>query len=297
VHEARVTASLDRVARKTNYSALRCELDDFNETHASVKRGAAIFPVKFGISFTASFMNQASALVHLYTDGTVSISHGGVEMGQGLNTKVAQIVASEIGVSMDRLRVECHSTQRTANTSPTAASTGADLNGSAALNAIRQIRARLQPVAVALLEEKFGNKVAVSRLVFRDNRVFDMRTPKHALDLAELLHHAWMKRVDLSAHGFYATPRLGFDWSRGKGSPFAYFVFGAALVITEVDLLTGVVALERVSIVHETARSLNEGVDRGQIEGAFMQGFGWCTMEELPRDEKGRLLAASADHL
>jgi xanthine dehydrogenase large subunit len=287
VHEAAAVPLLDRLKTSTDYAQLRHEVDDFNRRHRHVRRGIGTVPVKFGISFTAPFLNQAAALVHLYTDGSVSVSHGGVEMGQGVNTKVAQVVAAELGVSVDRVRIESHNTKRTANTSPTAASTGADLNGNAARNAALQIVARLLPVAKDLLNAKLQRS---ANPILRDNDAFDERYPDVRIPLSELAHQAWLKRIDLGAHGFYKTPGLKFEWQRGRGTPFAYYVFGAALVVVDVDVLTGNVVLERVQIIHETAQSLNPDIDRGQIEGAFLQGFGWCTMEDVVRDEKGRCL-------
>ncbi|RPH95709.1 xanthine dehydrogenase molybdopterin binding subunit [candidate division KSB1 bacterium] len=293
VIEPNTVPLLRRLEKTCDYASLLREVDEFNETHPYVKRGIGILPIKFGISFTAPFLNQGSSLIHVYTDGSVSVSHGGVEMGQEVNTKVAQAAASELGVTLDRVRIETHNTKRTANTSPTAASTGADLNGNAARDAARQIIVRLRPFASVYLKSKFDISCTAQRIVFSNNFVFDSRHPDQRVPLSELAHAAWMKRIDLAAHGFYKTPGLKFDWKKGKGTPFAYFVFGCGLAVAEVDLLTGYFTLPKVYLIHETARSVNPAVDRGQIEGAFFQGFGWCTMEEVLHDGKGRNITPS----
>jgi len=284
---------MERVEELANYRKLKEDVRAFNRAHRFVKRGIGVVPVKFGISFTTAFLNQGSALVHLYTDGSVSVSHGGVEMGQGVNAKVARIVADEFGVSMERVRIESHNTKRTANTAPTAASTGADINGNAARIAAQEIVHRLRPVAAELLQKKLGKNVAPESIVFRDGSAFDSTSAETSIRLAELALVAWQRRVDLSAHGYYSTPGLKFDWSTGRGTPFAYYVYGCGLVVAEVDLLTGYFTLPEVFLVHETAKSVDAQVDRGQIEGAFVQGVGWCTMEEVVRDARGRTLSDS----
>lgn len=293
VHEAETESLLRKLETEADYARQKQDTARFNREHRYIKQGIAIVPVKFGISFTAPFLNQGSALIHLYTDASVSVSHGGIEMGQEVNTKVAQIAAAELGVTLDRVRIESHNTKRTANTAPTAASTGADINGNAARVAAQKIIKRLRPVASELLSEKIGHRVDPESLIFSNNAVFLPHEPDKSLPIRDLAHAAWLKRVDLSAHGFYQTPHLSFDWGRGKGTPFAYFVFGCALVVVEVDILTGYFVLKKVRIIHETATTMNPAVDRGQIEGAFTQGFGWCTMEEVVQNEEGRNLADS----
>lgn len=278
---------------KTQYDKLLAETQEFNRTHELVKRGVGVVPVKFGISFTASFLNQASALVWVYTDGTIILSHGGIEMGQQVNTKIAQVVAREFGIDIKRIRVESSNTTRTGNASPTAASTGSDLNGGAALDAVRQIKARLSQVALKILYAKGVTAIDAEHLQFADSKIFDSRKPEIALDFAGLVQQAYMERVDLGAHGFYKTPGVYFDREKMQGEPFYYYVFGCALAQVEVDVLTGVNKLLKVQIVHDIAESINQEIDRGQITGAFMQGFGYCTMEEDKVDETGKYLAAS----
>jgi xanthine dehydrogenase large subunit len=293
LHEVQTLPMLKRLEQISDYANLQKDVAAFNATHVHCKRGIGVVPVKFGISFNATHLNQAAALIQVYTDGSVSVSHGGVDMGQGLNTKIAQVAAAELGVPLQQIRVESHNTKRTANTSATAASTGADLNGAAVRDAARQIKSRLTALAAELLTQKAGTQVLPFRLVFRRGTIFDPRNPDIALSFTTLADAAWHARIDLCAHGYYRTPGLKFDWKTGRGTPFRYFVYGCGLVVAEVDTLTGMVSLPAVYIVHETARSLNRAVDQGQIEGAFMQCFGWCTMEEVVQDSTGHNLAGS----
>ncbi|MCU0607285.1 MAG: xanthine dehydrogenase molybdopterin binding subunit [Candidatus Edwardsbacteria bacterium] len=293
VDEACHPELFDRLQRNAQYDRLRGEVAGFNASHRTLKRGIGVVPVKFGISFTTAFLNQASALLWVYTDGTVSLSHGGVEMGQEVNTKVAQVAATELGISLDRIRVESANTKRVGNASPTAASTGSDLNGSAAREAAGQIRLRLAPVAARMLKERHGIKVPEDRLVFANDRVCDPRHPDKPITFAQLVHEAYVNRVGLGAHGYYATPGVHFDRAAGQGHPFHYFVFGCALALMEVDLVSGHARPVAVHIVHETASSLNPEIDRGQIAGAFIQGYGWATFEEVVHDAKGRYLAVT----
>lgn len=293
VHEAAALEMFERLEKKTKYQELRKSVDGFNAKSRELKRGIGVVPVKFGISFTSAFLNQGSALILVYADGTVSLSHGGIEMGQEVNTKVALVVARELGIRLERIRVETSSTKRTANASPTAASTGSDINGHAARDAARQIRERLAPVAAEMLSRRWGTSYNANGIVFEDDRVFSRNSPEMSISFAELAHQAYMQRVDLCAHGFYATPGVHFDRERGKGNPFHYFVFGCCLAVAEVDTLTGSSRLVEAHIVHETAKSLNPGIDQGQIEGAFIQGYGWCTMEDIKYDQKGRYLAVT----
>lgn len=289
--EVNVLPLLERLEDQAGYMDLKEKVRDFNRQHRFVKQGIGVVPIKFGISFTTPFLNQGSALVHLYADGSVSVSHGGIEMGQSVNTKVARIVASELGVPLKRVKIESHNTKRTANTSPTAASTGADINGSAARNAAREIIDRLRPLARRLLERKYEH--TVEQVVFEEGFVFGTDSPQERLSLRELATQAWQSRIDLSAHGYYATPRLSFDWDTGRGTPFAYYVYGCGLVVAEVDLLTGYVTLKEAYLIHETAQTVDERVDRGQIEGAFIQGVGWCIFEEVVWNDKGKNLTES----
>ena len=292
VREPGAADCLRRLTKNAAYIRLRSETDRFNRDHPQVKRGLGLVPVKFGISFTTSFMNQGSALIWIYADGSISLSHGGVEMGQEVGTKVAQVVARELGVKLNRIRIESANTKRVGNASPTAASTGSDINGYAALDAARQLKRRLLPVAACLLREKTGTKHDPKNLETGDDVFFDRRKPAMCVGFADVVHRAYRERVDLGAHGYFRTPGVHFDRARGRGHPFSYFVSGCGLVQAEVDLLSGASRLILVYIVHETSRSLNQEIDRGQIAGAFFQGFGWCTMEEETTDEKGRYRAA-----
>jgi xanthine dehydrogenase large subunit len=249
-----LTAQLERTSR---YRERRTEIAAFNVTSPVLKRGIAFTPVKFGISFNVNHFNQAGALVHVYTDGSVLVNHGGTEMGQGVNTKVAQVVAHELRIPLDAVRCTATDTQKVANTSATAASTGADLNGKAAQDAARKIRARLD----ALADEKFEGR--------RD------------MPFCELVTAAYIARVQLWSDGFYATPGLSWDRATMTGKPFFYFAYGAAVSEVIVDTLTGEHRLLAVDVLHDVGTSLNPAIDLGQVEGAFVQGYGWLTMEEL----------------
>jgi xanthine dehydrogenase large subunit len=245
-----------------------------------LKKGLALTPIKFGISFNVGHLNQAGALVHVYTDGSVLVNHGGTEMGQGLNTKVAQVVAHELGITLDKVRCTATDTHKVANTSATAASTGADLNGKAAQDAARRIKARLIDFAAAKYD------VAADAISLDAGLV-------HAGDVstsfADLVMAAYMARVQLWSDGFYATPGLHWDRERLKGKPFFYFAYGAGVSEVIVDTLTGETSLLRADLLHDVGKSLNPALDIGQIEGAYIQGMGWLTMEELwwqPADGK-----------
>ncbi|XP_042490550.1 xanthine dehydrogenase 1-like [Macadamia integrifolia] len=231
----------------------REEVDQFNLHNRWKKRGVAMVPTKFGISFTTKFMNQAGALVQVYTDGTVLVTHGGVEMGQGLHTKVAQIAASSFNIPLSSVFISETSTDKVPNASPTAASASSDMYGAAVLDACEQIKSRMEPVA--------------SR-------------HKHS-SFAELVSACYIERIDLSAHGFYITPEIGFDWKTGKGIPFSYFTYGSAFAEVEIDTLTGDFHTRRADVMFDLGFSLNPGIDVGQIEGAFIQGLGWVALEEL----------------
>ena len=273
----RIVAELEE---SSNYARRRREIAAFNNNSRFIKRGLALTPVKFGISFTATHFNQAGALVHVYTDGSVHLNHGGTEMGQGLNTKVAQVVAEEFQIDIDRVKITATTTGKVPNTSATAASSGADLNGMAAQNGARQIKARLIDFAA----EKYN--LSPDQIEFLPNRV---RVGNQEIGFTELIAQAYMARVQLSAAGFYKTPKIHWDRSKGQGRPFYYFAYGAACSEVSIDTLTGEYVVERTDILHETGRSLNPALDLGQIEGAFIQGMGWLTTEELWWDEKGRL--------
>jgi xanthine dehydrogenase large subunit len=263
-----------------DYARRRREIAAFNANSRWVKRGLALTPVKFGISFTATHYNQAGALVHVYTDGSVHLNHGGTEMGQGLYVKVAQVVAQEFLIDIDHVKITATTTAKVPNTSATAASSGSDLNGMAAQDAARQIKNRLIDFAA----EKYS--LSRDQIVFLPNRV---RVGNQEIDFPQLVKQAYMARVQLSAAGFYKTPKIHWNRDKGEGRPFYYFAYGASCSEVSVDTLTGEYVVERTDILHETGRSLNGAIDLGQVEGGFIQGLGWLTTEELWWDDKGRL--------
>ncbi len=274
-------ALIRQLEATADYRARRKEIAAFNATSRSIKRGLALTPVKFGISFTLKQLNQAGALVHVYQDGSIQLNHGGTEMGQGLYQKVAQVVAEEFGVDMARVRITATTTEKVPNTGPTAASSGTDLNARAALNAAMTIKRRMADYAASLWN------CAATAVNFRDDRVFH---GNDSLGFGELAKKAHLDRVQLSATGFYATPGITWDRAAKKGSPFLYFSFGAACAEVEIDVATGENRTRRVDILHDVGKSLNPAIDIGQIEGGFVQGMGWLTTEELVFDAKGKLL-------
>ncbi len=273
-----MTAELEASAE---YARRREEIRAFNAASPILKKGLALTPVKFGISFTASFLNQAGALVHVYTDGSIHLNHGGTEMGQGLNTKVAQVVAEVFQVDIERIQITATNTDKVPNTSPTAASSGTDLNGKAAQNAAQTIKQRLVEFAARkwqIFEEDIEFKNGQVRL--RDQYIsFD-----------ELIQQAYFGQVSLSSTGFYRTPKIYYDRSQARGRPFYYFAYGAACSEVIVDTLTGEYKMLRSDILHDVGASLNPAIDIGQVEGGFVQGLGWLTMEELVWNDKGKLM-------
>jgi xanthine dehydrogenase large subunit len=269
----------------SGYRARRAAIASFNAASPVLKRGLALTPVKFGISFNVKHFNQAGALVHVYNDGSILVNHGGTEMGQGLNTKVAQVVAHELGVSFERVRVTATDTQKVANTSATAASTGSDLNGKAAQDAARQIRERL----AACIAARHGGDAAAVRFANDYVEVGAKRLPFSAV-----VAQGYLDRVQLWSDGFYATPGLSWDREKLQGRPFYYFAYGAAVSEVVVDTLTGEWKLLRADVLHDVGRSLNPAVDIGQVEGAFIQGMGWLTMEELVWHPQTGLLTTHA---
>ena len=273
----RIVAELEE---SSGYRRRRREIRAFNANSDIVKRGLALTPVKFGISFTATHFNQAGALVHVYTDGSVHLNHGGTEMGQGLYVKVAQVVAEEFQIDIDQVKITATTTGKVPNTSATAASSGSDLNGMAAQDAARQIKDRL----IAFASQAHG--VPADQVLFLPNRV---RIGNQEIPFSELVRQAYMGRVQLSAAGFYKTPDIHWDRDKGQGRPFYYFAYGAACAEVSIDTLTGEYMIERADVLHETGRSLNRAIDIGQVEGAFVQGTGWLTTEELVWDAKGQL--------
>lgn len=264
---------VDELVESSDYAARRAEINRFNAASPVLKRGIALTPVKFGISFNVPFLNQAGALVHVYTDGTVLVNHGGIEMGQGLNTKVAQVVAQELGVTFTQVRCTATDTSKVVNTSATAASTGSDLNGKAAQDAAGQIRERL----TAFAARTYG--VASSELRFAQGEVF--AGARRLCLFSELTQAAYLARVQLWSDGFYATPGVHWDARTLTGHPFYYFAYGAAVSEVVIDTLTGESRTLRADVLYDAGRSLNPAIDLGQVEGGFIQGMGWLTTEEL----------------
>ncbi|SDD37488.1 xanthine dehydrogenase molybdopterin binding subunit [Kordiimonas lacus] len=271
---------ITKLEDSANYQARRAAIRDFNAKSPVLRKGIALTPVKFGISFTTTHLNQAGALVHVYADGSVHLNHGGTEMGQGLFVKVAQVVAEEFQIDVDKIKITATTTAKVPNTSATAASSGSDLNGMAALDAARKIKARLIDFAA----EKYG--CPTDRVSFRNNKVY---VENNELAFEELTKEAYLNRVSLSATGFYKTPKIHYDRATHKGRPFFYFCYGAAVSEVTIDTLTGEYKVDRVDILHDTGRSLNPAIDKGQIEGGFIQGMGWLTTEELVFDGQGNL--------
>jgi xanthine dehydrogenase large subunit len=271
---------VDDLARTSDYQQRRAAIHAWNAASPVLKRGIALTPVKFGISFTKTFLNQAGALIHVYADGSIALNHGGTEMGQGLYVKVAQVVAETFQVDLARIKITATTTGKVPNTSATAASSGADLNGMAARNAAETIKARL----VAYLAERW--QVATGDVVFQAGHI---HAGAHTISFDQLATDAWMARVSLSATGFYATPKIHWDRPNARGRPFYYFAYGAAVSEVAIDTLTGENRLLRCDILHDVGRSLNPAIDLSQIEGGFIQGLGWLTTEELVWDADGRL--------
>ncbi len=263
------------------------EVKIFNKENDLYKKGIALMPICFGISFTNTSMNQASALVHVYTDGSISLSTAAVEMGQGVNEKLRQVVAESFSVNIDRVKTETTNTTRIANTSPTAASSAADLNGKATEHACRNILAHLKGVAVDILNASSSQHIELKdEIVYLDGE-------QTGLNWEELIRTANLNRVSLSSHAFYATPGIYFDKSKEKGKPFAYHVYGTAIIEATLDCLRGIYKIDSVKVVHDFGKSFNPVIDRGQAEGAIVQGLGWMTIEEVMHDEKGKLLTDS----
>jgi len=273
-----MTAELEA---SSDYAKRREAIRAFNAASPILKKGLALTPVKFGISFTASFLNQAGALVHVYTDGSIHLNHGGTEMGQGLNTKVAQVVAEVFQVDIERIQITATNTDKVPNTSPTAASSGADLNGKAAQNAAQTIKQRLVEFAARKWQ------IFEEDVEFKNGQV---RLRDQYISFEELIQQAYFGQVSLSSTGFYRTPKIYYDRSQARGRPFYYFAYGAACSEVIVDTLTGEYKMLRSDILHDVGASLNPAIDIGQVEGGFVQGLGWLTMEELVWNDKGKLM-------
>jgi xanthine dehydrogenase large subunit len=275
-----MTADLEA---SSQYYERREAIKAFNASSPVLKKGLALTPVKFGISFTASFLNQAGALIHIYTDGSIHLNHGGTEMGQGLNIKVAQVVAEVFQVEISRVQITATNTDKVPNTSPTAASSGADLNGKAAQNAAEIIKQRLIEFAAGKYQ------VEPQDVMFHNGQV---RVGEQIISFETLIQQAYFGQVSLSSTGYYKTPKIFYDRTQARGRPFYYFAFGAACAEVIVDTLTGEYKMLRTDILHDVGASLNPAIDIGQVEGGYIQGAGWLTMEELVWNAKGKLMTS-----
>ena len=270
----------ERLLRSSDYRARRSAIREFNAGSTLLRRGIAITPVKFGISFTSTLLNQAGALVHVYRDGSVQLNHGGTEMGQGLYVKVAQVVADELGISIDRVRTTAADTSKVPNASATAASSGSDMNGKAAQKAAAKIRKRL----TAFAAKQYG--ISEAEVDFRGDKVY---VAERIMDFEDFVQAAWAARIALSATGYYRTPKINYDRATFSGRPFYYYAYGAAVTEVVVDTLTGEHRILRVDILHDCGDSLNPAIDLGQVEGGYVQGAGWLTTEELWWNDRGEL--------
>lgn len=269
---------------RCNFEKIYKNAESFNKANQLMKKGVAVMPVCFGISFTNTSLNQAGALVHVYTDGSVNVSTAAVEMGQGVNMKILRVAAHTFSIAPERIKIETTNTSRVANTSPTAASVGADMNGKAAEIACQQILARIKKAAADLLKHPNIDDIQIK------DEIFYLNGEKTRFTWEKVVNDAYWKRINLSAHGFYATPDIYFDRTKEKGKPFAYHVFGTSIFEITLDCLRGTYEIDAVSLVHDGGKSLNFLVDRGQAEGGVIQGIGWVTMEELLHQKNGRLL-------
>jgi xanthine dehydrogenase large subunit len=291
VENNRLQIIYNKLIKSSDYKKRRIEINKFNSENEFEKKGMAITPVKFGISFTTAFLNQAGALVNIYKDGSVLVNHGGTEMGQGLYTKILGIASAELGISSEFIIVNATNTSKIPNTSATAASSGSDMNGFAVKNAIDKLKERLSEVAVGILK----NDSKKENIVFENNFIFDKNNSDKKIPFKELVSTAYLSQVSLSATGYYKTPDIWFDREKGVGHPFHYFAFGMAVTEVLVDTLTGYHKILRTDILHDAGDSLNEEIDKGQVIGGFIQGVGWCTTEEIKWDAKGNLLNHSPD--
>jgi len=307
IEDNRIQRVWQELKQSSALETRRAEIAKWNAAHPHRKRGIAMTPVKFGISFTLTHLNQAGALVLIYQDGTVQVNHGATEMGQGVHTNIAMVAAKELGVKLDNVRVMPTSTDKVPNTSATAASCGTDLNGAAVKNACEILRARIAPVALKLvgdevtsLQLKKNQRLLTSSptaddLVFADDFIFHRSIPEAKILFTQAVQQVYFQRVSLSSTGFYATPEIHYDRAKGQGHPFLYFAVGAVVTEVEVDGFTGMIQMLRTDILHDAGDSINPGINLGQIEGGFVQGAGWLTCEELIWDADGRLLTHSPD--
>ena len=285
----------DQLLETSEYEKRREEINAFNAENEFIKRGMALSPVKFGISFTTSLLNQAGALAHIYKDGSVLINHGGTEMGQGLHTKIKDLAADELGLDPEQVKVNATSTAKVPNTSATAASAGADLNGMAVKNALDKLKRRIANSICDDFNKESTVQSKPEEIEFKGGKVFDSSNTDRSMDFAESIMKAYLNQVSLSATGYYKTPDIHFDREIGKGQPYYYYAYSMAVTEVEVDTLTGHYTNIRTDILHDVGNSLNTRIDIGQIEGGYIQGVGWCTTEECKWDKNGNLLNYSPD--
>ena len=269
---------------KSNYKKRYSDIRKFNEVNKFQKRGIAITPLKFGISFTTIHLNQAGALVHIYTDGSIYLNHGGIEMGQGTHTKIAQLVANSLGLPYDFVHISSTNTSKVPNTSASAASSTTDLNGAAALNAVAKIKLNLEK----FIKKKY--KIYNQEAVYKDQHII---FGNRQFEFKSIIQEAYLNRISLSSSGFYSTPKINFDKKKFRGRPFYYFCYGAAVSEVTIDTLTGENVLERVDILHDAGKPINPALELGQIEGGFVQGQGWLTIEELNWKSNGQITTFS----
>ncbi len=286
--EVRIGRIWNELLESSDFVARQKLLEGFNGSHPFFRRGIAITPVKFGISFTTTFLNQAGALVLIYADGSVQVNHGGTEMGQGLHTKMQQVAAHTLGISTQNVRIMPTRTDKVPNTSATAASSGTDLNGMAVQNACATLLERLSEVAARMFGQMFGASVHPQDIRFAGDLVGALGRLE-TFSWQQVVSQAYLSRVSLSSTGYFRTPEIHYDKVLGRGNPFRYFAWGAAVSEVQLDILTGMWTLERVDILHDCGNSLNPMLDVGQLEGGFVQGMGWLTMEELVWDDSGKL--------
>ena len=285
VENSQATNSWNAVEKTFSSKSLLQEVNEFNSNNKLFKKGFSFMPICFGISFTSSFLNQASALVHIYTDGSVGISTGAVEMGQGVNVKIATAASKTFSININKIKVESTNTTRVANSSPTAASSGADMNGNATILACNKILDRLTEFAKSELKVNESDTISlIDEIVFVNNK-------PTTLTWNELINKAYFNRISLSAQAYYRTPEIHFDRTINQGSPFAYHVYGTAITTVTLDVIRGTYKFDSIKIVHDFGKSLNKNIDIGQVEGALVQGIGWMTMEELKYSSDGKLLA------
>ena len=274
----------NQLVKKSNYKKRCSKIKKFNLNNEHLKKGIAITPVKFGISFTTTHLNQAGALVHVYTDGSIYLNHGGIEMGQGTNTKIAQLVANEFGLPFEKVKISSTNTSKVPNTSASAASSTTDLNGAAALNAVLKIKQNLEK----FIKTKYG--IRNNKITYKKGFI---KFKNKSFKFEKLIQEAYLNRISLSSSGFYSTPKIHFDKKTFTGRPFLYFCYGAAVTEVAIDTLTGENIVERVDILHDAGRTINSALELGQIEGGFIQGLGWLTIEEVNWKPNGQITTFS----